>query len=57
MSFSPEQISGVEGYTESIAMGMLAGIHVARIAQGLPAILPPRETALEARWAHLHLPR
>ena len=27
-------------------MGMLAGIHVARIAQGLPAIPPPRETAL-----------
>jgi methylenetetrahydrofolate--tRNA-(uracil-5-)-methyltransferase len=36
----------VEGYTESIAMGMLAGIHVARIAQGLAAIPPPRETAL-----------
>lgn len=27
-------------------MGMLAGIHVTRIAQGLPAIPPPRETAL-----------
>jgi methylenetetrahydrofolate--tRNA-(uracil-5-)-methyltransferase len=27
-------------------MGMLAGIHVARIAQGQPAIPPPRETAL-----------
>jgi methylenetetrahydrofolate--tRNA-(uracil-5-)-methyltransferase len=40
------QISGVEGYTESIAMGMLAGMHVARIAQGLPAVPPPRETAL-----------
>jgi methylenetetrahydrofolate--tRNA-(uracil-5-)-methyltransferase len=44
--FFAGQISGVEGYTESIAMGMLAGIHVARIAQGLPAIAPPRETAL-----------
>ena len=44
--FFAGQISGVEGYTESIAMGMLAGIHVARIAQGLPAIPPPRETAL-----------
>jgi methylenetetrahydrofolate--tRNA-(uracil-5-)-methyltransferase len=40
------QISGVEGYTESIAMGMLAGMHVARIAQGLPAVPPPRDTAL-----------
>ena len=31
--FFAGQISGVEGYTESIAMGMLAGIHVARIAR------------------------
>lgn len=44
--FFSGQISGVEGYTESIAMGMLAGINVARIAQGLSAIAPPRETAL-----------
>ncbi|HEV2989541.1 MAG TPA: methylenetetrahydrofolate--tRNA-(uracil(54)-C(5))-methyltransferase (FADH(2)-oxidizing) TrmFO [Candidatus Angelobacter sp.] len=44
--FFAGQISGVEGYTESIAMGMLAGIHVARVVQGLPAIPPPRETAL-----------
>jgi methylenetetrahydrofolate--tRNA-(uracil-5-)-methyltransferase len=44
--FFAGQISGVEGYTESIAMGMLAGIHVARVATGLPAISPPRETAL-----------
>jgi methylenetetrahydrofolate--tRNA-(uracil-5-)-methyltransferase len=44
--FFAGQISGVEGYTESIAMGMLAGINVSRIAQGLPAVPPPRETAL-----------
>ena len=44
--FFAGQISGVEGYTESIAMGMLAGMHVARIAKGLPAVPPPRETAL-----------
>jgi methylenetetrahydrofolate--tRNA-(uracil-5-)-methyltransferase len=44
--FFAGQISGVEGYTESIAMGMLAGIHVARIAKGLDTIPPPRETAL-----------
>jgi methylenetetrahydrofolate--tRNA-(uracil-5-)-methyltransferase len=44
--FFSGQISGVEGYTESIAMGMLAGINVARIAQGLTATPPPRETAL-----------
>ncbi len=44
--FFAGQISGVEGYTESIAMGMLVGIHVARIVQGLEAITPPRETTL-----------
>jgi methylenetetrahydrofolate--tRNA-(uracil-5-)-methyltransferase len=44
--FFAGQISGVEGYTESIAMGMLAGINVSRIALGLPAVPPPRETAL-----------
>jgi len=44
--FFAGQISGVEGYTESIAMGLLAGINVTRIAQGLDAVPPPRETAL-----------
>jgi methylenetetrahydrofolate--tRNA-(uracil-5-)-methyltransferase len=44
--FFAGQISGVEGYTESIAMGMLAGINVSRIAQAFPAVPPPRETAL-----------
>jgi methylenetetrahydrofolate--tRNA-(uracil-5-)-methyltransferase len=44
--FFAGQISGVEGYTESMATGMLAGIHAARIAQGLTAVPPPRETAL-----------
>jgi methylenetetrahydrofolate--tRNA-(uracil-5-)-methyltransferase len=44
--FFAGQISGVEGYTESIAMGMLVGMHVAQIAHGLPAVPPPRETAL-----------
>src|SRR5882757_2306733 len=32
--FFAGQISGVEGYTESIAMGMLAGRNVARLAEG-----------------------
>jgi len=44
--FFAGQISGVEGYTESIAMGLLAGIHTAHIAQGKEALPPPRETAL-----------
>ena len=44
--FFAGQISGVEGYTESIAMGMLAGMNVARLGEGLAAVPPPRETAL-----------
>ena len=44
--FFAGQISGVEGYTESIAMGMLAGMNVACIAEGFAAVPPPRETAL-----------
>ena len=44
--FFAGQISGVEGYTESIAMGLLAGIHVARAAQGQSSVPPPRASAL-----------
>jgi methylenetetrahydrofolate--tRNA-(uracil-5-)-methyltransferase len=40
------QISGVEGYTESMGMGMLAGIYAARRAQGQPVTAVPRGTAL-----------
>jgi len=40
------QICGVEGYTESIAAGQLAGINVAALARGEEPVPPPRETAL-----------
>lgn len=40
------QISGVEGYTESIATGMLAGIYAAKLAQGELPKAVPRGTAL-----------
>jgi methylenetetrahydrofolate--tRNA-(uracil-5-)-methyltransferase len=40
------QISGVEGYTESIATGMLAGIYAAARAAGRQPARVPRETAL-----------
>ena len=40
------QLSGVEGYTESIATGMLAGLYAARLAEGLPTAAVPRGTAL-----------
>jgi methylenetetrahydrofolate--tRNA-(uracil-5-)-methyltransferase len=58
--FFSGQISGVEGYTESIAMGLLTGINVAQMASRLgpepespdraafvrTGVPPPRETAL-----------
>jgi methylenetetrahydrofolate--tRNA-(uracil-5-)-methyltransferase len=40
------QISGVEGYTESIATGMLSGIYAAFLAQGADPVSVPRGTAL-----------
>ncbi len=39
------QLSGVEGYTESIASGMLAGRHAAAIAQGRTPTPAPRASA------------
>jgi methylenetetrahydrofolate--tRNA-(uracil-5-)-methyltransferase len=40
------QISGVEGYTESIATGLLAGLYATAAAQGASPTPVPRETAL-----------
>ncbi len=51
--FLAGQISGVEGYVESAAMGLLAGINAARQALCRPLITPPRETALGALIGHL----
>ena len=40
------QICGVEGYVESIATGMLAGIFIAQLVAGESATAPPRASAL-----------
>ncbi len=40
------QICGVEGYVESIATGMLAGMQVAALVAGDVPVAPPRATAL-----------
>jgi len=42
------QISGVEGYVESIATGLLAGMHAAALAKGSNPVPPPRATAFGA---------
>lgn len=39
------QISGVEGYVESMATGLMAGVNAALLAQGLPVRSWPRVTA------------
>ena len=42
------QVSGVEGYVESAASGLIAGRNAARLALGLPPVAPPRTTAIGA---------
>jgi methylenetetrahydrofolate--tRNA-(uracil-5-)-methyltransferase len=42
------QLCGVEGYTESIATGLLAGIYAAALARGEEPVPAPRATALGA---------
>jgi methylenetetrahydrofolate--tRNA-(uracil-5-)-methyltransferase len=44
--FFAGQISGVEGYVESIATGLMAGIHAVELARGGEPCAFPRETAL-----------
>jgi methylenetetrahydrofolate--tRNA-(uracil-5-)-methyltransferase len=44
--FFAGQISGVEGYVESIATGLMAGVHAAALAAGETPRPLPRETAL-----------
>src|SRR5580700_1375395 len=44
--FFAGQISGVEGYVESIATGLMAGMHAAALAQGEGPLALPRATAL-----------
>jgi methylenetetrahydrofolate--tRNA-(uracil-5-)-methyltransferase len=43
--FFAGQICGVEGYVESIATGLLAGINAARLARGKEPVVAPRSTA------------
>jgi methylenetetrahydrofolate--tRNA-(uracil-5-)-methyltransferase len=46
--FFAGQISGVEGYVESAASGLIAGRNAAALALGRPMRVPPRTTALGA---------
>ena len=47
------QLTGVEGYTESAATGMLAGLNLARLLAGEDPVLPPPTTMLGALYRYL----
>jgi methylenetetrahydrofolate--tRNA-(uracil-5-)-methyltransferase len=47
------QITGVEGYVESAAIGLLAGMFIAEEMAGASARPPPPETALGALLGHI----
>ncbi len=46
--FFAGQITGVEGYMESTAMGLIAGINAYRYSKGMDKIFPPQTTAIGA---------
>jgi len=47
------QLTGVEGYTESAATGLLAGHNLARLLAGEQPLLPPPTTMLGALYRYL----
>jgi len=52
-TFFAGQITGVEGYTESLATGILSGINLARLLRGAEPILPPPVTILNSLLVYL----
>jgi len=47
------QLSGVEGYVESAAAGLLCGLNAPRLMAGEPTLVPPPTTALGGLITHL----
>src|SRR5688500_8903755 len=47
------QITGVEGYTESSATGLIAGINLSRMLNGADPVVPPESTMLGALYRYL----
>lgn len=52
--FFAGQLTGVEGYTESLGTGLLAGINLARVLGGKPVVVPPPTTMLGGLYRYLH---
>jgi methylenetetrahydrofolate--tRNA-(uracil-5-)-methyltransferase len=51
--FIAGQLSGVEGYVESAASGMLCGLNAANLLQNKPLVTPPATTAMGGLITHL----
>ena len=51
--FLAGQMTGVEGYTESLGTGLLAGINLARSLSGLAPAVPPPTTMLGGLYRYL----
>ncbi|HVX89313.1 MAG TPA: methylenetetrahydrofolate--tRNA-(uracil(54)-C(5))-methyltransferase (FADH(2)-oxidizing) TrmFO [Gemmatimonadales bacterium] len=51
--FFAGQLTGVEGYTESLGTGLMAGINLARKLQGKPIAVPPPTTMLGGLYRYL----
>ncbi|MGH7483337.1 MAG: methylenetetrahydrofolate--tRNA-(uracil(54)-C(5))-methyltransferase (FADH(2)-oxidizing) TrmFO [Longimicrobiales bacterium] len=47
------QLTGVEGYTESAASGILAGINLDRVLRGLAPVIPPPTTMIGGLYRYL----
>jgi methylenetetrahydrofolate--tRNA-(uracil-5-)-methyltransferase len=53
MTLFAGQLTGVEGYTESTATGLLAGINLSRMLAGEEPVIPPPTTMLGALYRYL----
>jgi methylenetetrahydrofolate--tRNA-(uracil-5-)-methyltransferase len=53
MTLFAGQLTGVEGYTESTATGLVAGINLSRMLAGEPPVVPPPSTMLGALYRYL----
>ncbi|MGH7668419.1 MAG: methylenetetrahydrofolate--tRNA-(uracil(54)-C(5))-methyltransferase (FADH(2)-oxidizing) TrmFO [Gemmatimonadaceae bacterium] len=53
MTLFAGQLTGVEGYTESTATGLVAGANLSRLLHGLEPLIPPPTTMLGALYRYL----
>ncbi|MHB1864049.1 MAG: methylenetetrahydrofolate--tRNA-(uracil(54)-C(5))-methyltransferase (FADH(2)-oxidizing) TrmFO [Gemmatimonadaceae bacterium] len=53
MTLFAGQLTGVEGYTESTATGLVAGTNLSRLLRGEDAVVPPPTTMLGALYRYL----